>query len=98
MNTTFKGYANYGLLAHEYQTIFTADSPIADAVVSDELEITLPEGFGQYKNCRDHTVITTPDGESYLAKDILSSYGNQPVLSWRDGQKGHRVTCDYKEV
>lgn len=38
-----KGYANYGVLAHEKQVIFTATSKHPHADVSEEVEMELPE-------------------------------------------------------
>ena len=41
---TIKGYANYGVLAHEKQIIFTAYNPDAHADYAEEVEYTIPEG------------------------------------------------------
>lgn len=95
---TIKGYANYGVLSHEKQTIFTAGEKNTYAKVSEEIEITLPDGWTGAENQAGMPLIISPDGETYKADEILSSYGDNPVLSWYDGAKGHRITLDWKTV
>jgi hypothetical protein len=95
---TIKGFANYGVLAHEYQVKFTAEGPHYHATASEEVEITLPEGFTAHTNDFGATLIEIPDGTTYTVDEILSSFGDVPVMAWYDGQKNHRVKCEFKEV
>lgn len=95
---TIKGYANYGVLAHEYQVKFTVGGPHCHAKVSEEVEITLPEGFTAHINDFGITFIEIPDGTTYTTDEILSSFGGVPVMAWYDGQKNHRVKCSFKEI
>ena len=95
---TIKGFANYGVLAHEKQTIFTIANKHPHATVSEEVEITLPEGWEIGKNSFGEILIDTPTGETYTAEEIISSWGDSPVLSWYDGQKNHRITLEWKTL
>lgn len=95
---TIKGYANYGVLSHEKQTIFTAGEKNTYAKVSEEIEITLPDGWTGSENQMGETLITSPNGEVYKANEILSSWGDNPVLSWYDGKTNHRITLEWKTI
>lgn len=92
------GYANYGVLAHEKQVLFTAMYPADTATVSDKIEIELPEGFDCGYNAMQEPVITAPNGLIYTANEILGSYADEPVMEWYDGQMDHRKACNYQYV
>lgn len=94
---TVRGYANYGVLAHEKQIIFTAGRPHAQATTSDEVEITLPDGWSAEENKIGGLMICGPAGD-YLADEILSSWGDAPVLSWFDGESSHRVELQWRSL
>lgn len=96
--TTIKGYANYGVLAHEKRTIFTVSTPDATATVNEEIEITLPDGWEASENNFGETLINTPEGETYIASDIISSWGDNPALSWYDGSNSHRITLEWRSL
>lgn len=95
---TFKGYINYGVLGSEKKKIFTAENPHYNAIVSDKIEITVPEDFWVGENDMGELLIETPDGTQYLAKKIIGSYDGEPVLEWLDGKKEHRVKCQWREI
>lgn len=97
MNTII-GYANYDVLRHEKQTIFTFGNPHGQASISEKVEIELPGDFKIRENTAGETMIVTPDGATYLANEILLSFGGSPVMEWYDGEKVHRVTCSFKKV
>lgn len=90
-----KGYANYGVLQHEKQTIFTCSNPHPHADVSEEVEISLPEGFLTSEDEHGSVLIAIPDGDTYTVNEILKSWGDYPVMEWYDGQHTHRVKCNF---
>lgn len=92
---TIKGYANYGVLAHEKQTIFTVAAPHPRTKVAEKVEITIPDGWEVSENATGEKLIGTPDGKTYLADEIISSYGDSPVLSWFDGNNSHRIKLNW---
>lgn len=96
--TKFNGFANYGVLAHEKQVIFTALQPAGTATHSEKIEIELPEGFDCGYNAMQELVITAPNGQNYTANEILRSYGDNPVMVWYEGSKERRTKCKFKEI
>lgn len=95
---SINGYANYDVLRHEKRTIFTFGCPHSQASINEKVEIELPDGFEICDNTASETMIVTPDGATYLANEILLSFGGSPVMEWYDGEKVHRVTCSFKKV
>ena len=96
--TKFIGYANYGVLAHEKQIIFTADQPHSQAAASEEVKIKLPEWFSCLRSADQGLIITVPNGWKYTADEILQSRNDKPVLVWYDGDKECTVECKYTEI
>ena len=91
---TLKAYANYGALAHEKKTLYTVGSPAETAAYSEEIEITLPEGFELDENAAGEQLVTTPNGNVFLASEVLNSYADTPVIVWYDAeQKLYREKC-----
>lgn len=97
MDNTIKGFANYGVLAHEKQTIFTISNPHGRATASEAVEITLPDGWEVGESVTEGQLITGPAG-TYGADDIIDSWRDQPVLSWYDGQQEHRIALEWKTI
>lgn len=96
---TLKAYANYGALAHEKKTLYTVGSPAETAAYSEEVEIALPEGFEVDENAAGEQLVTTPDGETYLANEIFYSRNGHPELSWYDSeQRVRRAKCQVTDV
>lgn len=93
--TTIKGFANYGVLTHEKQTIFTISEEHPHATRGEEIEITLPAKWQVSRNVFDELLISTPEGRTYKANDIISSYEDNPVLNWYDGEN-HRITLEWR--
>jgi hypothetical protein len=71
-----KLYENYGVLAHEYESAFSAT---AAAEIHDEIYVELPNVVGE-------TILGEPvvelDGEEYALGDVLTNVGNEPALEW----------------
>ena len=95
--TTIKGFANYGVLAHDKQTIFTISEKHPHATVSEEIEITLPDKWEVSRNEFEELLIDTPEGKTYMADEIISSWEDEPVLSWYD-EENHRITLEWKTI
>ena len=89
-----KAYANYGALAHEKKTLYTVGSPAETAAYSEEIGIILPEGFELDENAAGEQLVTTPNGNVFLASEVLGAYADTPVIAWYDAeQKLHREKC-----
>lgn len=69
-------YANYGLLAHEKQVIFSA-APLCD--IADALRVVVPNISGV--NAIGDPIITI-DGTDYLLGELLTSINGKPALRW----------------
>lgn len=61
-------YANYGLLGAEKRCVYTK-AP-ADAVVSEPLEVIIPDDMAPYEGELGDIVVTL-DGQKYLLGDVL---------------------------
>lgn len=85
-----KIYANYGVLAHEKQAVYSA-VPCSTAVLSEEMEIMIPDGFTASENIMGDWLINTPDGFTLHMGDILASKDGAPAFSWYDGKKFHLI-------
>ena len=92
----FKGYANYGVLTREKETVFTALNPAGQAVTCEEIEITLPEGWEAAKNQCGELLICGPAAD-FLANQVLASQNDKPMLRWFDGQ-WHTVPLEWKKL
>ena len=64
MERTFTGYANYGVLGKESQTIYTAFAPEATADFSEEVIFTVPKNWETAEN-EAGELLLSPDGETY---------------------------------
>ena len=95
---TFKGYVNYGVLAHEKQKIFSVGNPNYSAVASDEIEITVPDGYSVHENEYGGILIETPHGETYLASEILTNMREQPYLIYIHENKPIKAKCQWKLI
>lgn len=83
MKTTI--YANYGVLAHEKQTIYTT-APTDEAVYSEPITVDIPESFKPGENAFG-IVLVEIDGSNWLLGDVLDSRDDKPCISWYDGPR-----------
>lgn len=88
MKTTI--YANYGVLAHEKQTIYTT-APTDEAVHSEPVTVDIPDSFKPGKNALD-MILVEIDGKNYLLAEVLCHRDDKPCISWYDGAHSHYVT------
>lgn len=92
---TIRFYASYGVLAHEKHPVFTLTKP-ANEDIHDIMEGTLPDGWTLTENVYGEPLLEATDGTTYLGRDILTNYGDDPVLRWYDGTKSY--TAKIKDV
>jgi hypothetical protein len=72
---TIKIYANYGLLAHEKETVFsTTASDSCNAIT-----VQLPENWKAYKSDAG-IFLESPWGWSYTPEEVLQSRNNEPWI------------------
>ena len=82
MKTTI--YANYGVLAHEKQMIYTT-SPETTAKFSEPVIVTIPEKFKPYETeCSGIAVMLPDQSIPYLLSECLSGKNDKPILTWYD--------------
>lgn len=101
-------YKSYGVLAHEKTPVYTFDGPVSE--IFDAVEVSLPEGWSVAHNAVGQTLVDSPDGITYLGREILSNRGYDPVFRWYDGhsdrwiklrpsaQKNYRVIPEYRDL
>lgn len=63
-------YANYGLLAHEKQTVFSENFCV-DAILSEKQVYSYPNDFNVYVNGYGSKIIVFPDGNTFYLSDVL---------------------------
>lgn len=80
MKTTI--YANYGVLAHEKQTVYTTN-PISD--VCDKLTVEIPDSLNPYITVMDEVGIE-PDnaGCNGISEVLTTAAGNRPAVRYCD--------------
>lgn len=85
MKTTI--YANYGVLAHEKQTIYTT-TPTDEAVYSEPITVDIPESFEPWKDRFDRVLVTINGKPCYLY-EVLYHRNDKPCINWFDGAHLH---------
>lgn len=58
----------------------------------------MPDDWDVSYNKFGTKLITTPERETYIAQEIISSYGENPALIWYDGWKEHRIILEWEEI
>lgn len=83
-------YANYGVLAHEHQIIYTANNPHRHADVSERITVEIPQKYNPYETVSGEIALSVPGMSwSYLLADVLDTMDGFPAISWYDGQRTH---------
>ena len=83
-----KVYKSYGVLAHEKQPVYTVDLPASE--IYDVVNVDLPEGWGTAEGAMGDQLICSPEGDTYLASEILTNWGDRPALVWYDNRQEKR--------
>lgn len=91
METTI--YRNYGLLAHEYETIYS----VAESEICDEILVEIPEDVFYGRNECDQIIVTL-DGTLYLLCDVLGAKGDAPALKWFDGKRTRTMPLKWRSA
>lgn len=87
-------YANYGVLASEYRTVYTVDAPHCHATVSEQLTVDIPDTFEPGRNSLGEILLTVPGiSHPYLLSELLATTaGDAPCLRWfDDSYRSHTV-------
>lgn len=93
-----KIYANYGVLAYEKETIYTAYAPEATATVSEEVTVYVPEGFEVGQNALGNILVDSDKLDfTYDLNEILGSNDDKPCFTWFDGHKNNGVMLRIKK-
>lgn len=93
---TIEGFINYKVLGHENEFIFTINNKHPQASFSEQIEIFISDNFKIEKNNFEEVLITTPDGETYLADQIIRTSKDQnPIFSWFDGHTFKDVVLNW---
>lgn len=88
-----KLYANYGVLAHEFETVYTFHAPISD--IYNRVETNIPYVTGY--NVTNEPILLL-SGIEYLLSDVLTTRCNRPALQWFDGHRLHIRPLKIKEM
>lgn len=86
-----KIYRTYGVMAHEYEPIFS-ENPAGEA--ADQIEVEIPEGFTVSSN---GIVESDQLPFSYTLNQLLDNNGDQPCFRWVDYDGEHCVNLQIVE-
>lgn len=81
-----KLYESYGVLAHEYEPVYTEQAPLTNAY--NVVTVEIPDEYPISESITNETLIDI-DGETYLLLQVLSNVKDAPALQWYDGQREH---------
>lgn len=84
-------YANYGVLAHEYQTIYTVTAPHANATCHETCTVSIPDGYKPYETAHGDIALTIGNRDYLLSEILASTKTGAPCLIWVDGGVTHRI-------
>lgn len=75
-------YANYGVLAHEYRVVYTADNPHVHADHADQLIVEIPEKYQPYTTV-EGSIALVINGTSYMLGEVIdSTAADNPCIAW----------------
>ncbi len=95
---TIMAIANYGVLAHEKETVYTFGGNHHHADFSEEVKIDIPDEFRLSRNHLEEYLIDVPTGETFLLSEILGFKGGCPVIHWQSRNEYHTVPLESREV
>lgn len=78
---TIKAYVNYGVLGAEKIKVYTVSNPHGHARASEEIKLIVPGNMELSYNWMEEPLITTPDGTTYLAEDMICG-DTEPCFRW----------------
>lgn len=91
-------YANYGVLSHEKQVVYTYANTISD--IYEEVYVEVPEGFKVYDSADGLSIIiSASEGYDYMVDELLKNVGGVPAFVYVGKDGGHRtVKCRVLEA
>lgn len=89
-----KVYANYGVLAHEKETVYST-APHEHATLSEPILIDLPASVNPRENAFDEIIVDL-NGSTYLLSEVISGTRGDVVLKWYDGKAHHQIPLERK--
>lgn len=85
-----KIYANYGVLSHEKETVFTYANNVSE--IYDEIYIEIPEKFKVYGNDSDTEILLSAnDGYDYTVDELIKNIGDVPSFVYVGKDGGYRT-------
>lgn len=82
-----KIYANYGVLAHEKETVYTT-VPHESATLSEPIIIDLPASANPRENAFGEILVDLNE-TTYLLSEVLTGTNGDVALRWFDGKTRH---------
>lgn len=76
-------YANYGVLAHEKQTLYSL-APYAE--INEKLTVEIPAELSPRYNDHEILFVTIPDYGETPFVDVLGTFGGEPAIRWYDAK------------
>lgn len=98
MKKSFKGFINYGVLAAEKKQVWTEAAPHAYAVVSEKVEIIVPDGWELGENEYGCLLVTAPWDETYRLGDLLKGNENPYLTGINKNGSGFRIKLNWRKT
>lgn len=89
-----KVYANYGVLAHEKETVYTT-APHEYATLSEPILIDLPASVNPRENAFGEILVDL-SGMTYLLFEVLNGAKGDVALKWFDGKTYRTILVERK--
>lgn len=86
--TIVPAYKSYGVLAHEKRPVYTVNWPVSE--IYDRISLAIPAEYEIYETALGIPGIVI-NGEKYFLSDLLTNYGDKPVLEYIENNTYHRV-------
>lgn len=95
---TIKIFENYGCLAAEKRSIYTAENPAATATAWDEMTVAVPDGWDAWENNSGETMVTSPWGMDYSVNQVLRGDKEPMFVGTDECGNRHGVTLRIVEI
>lgn len=90
-------YANYGVLAHEYRVVYTANNPHVHADHAEQLIVEIPEKYQPYTTV-ENSVAMIIGGIHYMLSEVLAATSAEnPCIMWYNESGRHIERLDVVE-
>lgn len=95
---TIKIFENYGCLAAEKRSIYTAENPAATATAWDEMTVAVPDGWDAWENNYGEAMVTAPWGMNYTVNQVLCGEKKPMFMAIDEYGDKHGVTLRIIEI